>query len=236
MIRRLLSYSKLHELNYIRLQSNPTDMKIIKYIFAALGILLVVVLLTGLMLPKEYSVSREVTINRSNDTVFNYVKYLKNHANYTVWAKMDPNQITTYTGEDGQVGFTSAWKSELDSVGTGKQTIVAINEGTSIDYEIVFTEPFESTMQTAMLFAPVDSSSTKLTWKFSGDMDYPFNVMLLVYDMESTLGKDMQQGLNTLKKLLEKESVSSSAKKLPYWQWSDDGWRWTQARPKGEGC
>ena len=211
-------------------------MKILKYIFIIIGVLIAALLIAGLLLPKEYKLTRDVTINRNNTAVYNYVKYLKNQSNYNVWAQMDPNQITSYTGEDGQVGFTSAWKSELDSVGAGKQTIVAMNEGTSIDYEIIFTEPFESTMQTAMLFAPVDSSSTKVTWNFRGDMDYPFNVMLLVYDMEKSLGKDMQQGLNRLKELLEKESESSSAKKLPYWQWSDDGWRWTQVRLKGEGC
>ena len=211
-------------------------MKILKYIFITIGVLIGAILITGLTLPREYKLTREVTIHRNRADVYNYVKYLKNQANYNVWAQMDPNQITTYTGEDGQVGFTSAWKSEVDSVGAGKQTIVAMNEGTSIDYEIIFTEPFESTMQTAMWFESVDSSSTKVTWNFSGDMDYPFNVMLLVYDMESTLGKDMQQGLNTLKALLEKESASSSAKKLPYWQWSKDGWRWTNAMPKGEGC
>lgn len=176
-------------------------MKILKYLPYALLSILGVVLIIGLFLPKEYRVSREVTINRNNTAVFNYVKYLKNQANYNVWAQMDPNQITTYTGEDGQVGFTSAWKSELDSVGAGKQTIVAINEGNSIDYEIVFTEPFESTMQTAMVFEPVDSNSTKVTWNFSGDMDYPFNTMLLLFDMENTLGKDLQQGLYNLKEL-----------------------------------
>jgi hypothetical protein len=67
-------------------------------------------------------------------------------------------------------------------------------------------------------------------------MNYPFNVMLLVYDMEKTLGKDLQQGLNNLKELMEKESTSTSAKKLPNWQWSNDGWRWTQVRLEGEGC
>jgi hypothetical protein len=213
-------------------------MKILKYIFITIGVLIAAVLIAGLILPKEYKLSREVTIKRNNTDVYNYVKYLKNQAHYNVWAQMDPNQITTYTGEDGQVGFTSAWKSEIDSVGTGTQTIVAMNEGKSIDYEIVFTEPFESTMQTAMLFEPVDGSSTKVTWNFRGDMNYPFNVMLLVYDMEKTLGKDLQKGLNTLKEILEKESESSSAKKLPYWQWSNDGWRWTNARTstQREGC
>jgi hypothetical protein len=211
-------------------------MKILKYIFIIIGVLIAALLIVGLILPKEYKLSREVTIKRNNTDVYNYVKYLKNQSHYNVWAMMDPNQITTYTGEDGQVGFTSAWKSEIDSVGAGAQTIVAMNEGKSIDYEIIFTEPFESTMQTAMLFEPLDSNSTKVTWNFRGDMNYPFNVMLLVYDMEKTLGKDLQQGLNNLKELLEKESASSSAKKLPYWQWSEDGWRWTQVRLKGEGC
>ena len=101
-------------------------MKIIKYIFAALGILLVVVLLTGLMLPKEYSVSREVTINRSKADVYNYARMLKHQHDYSVWWKMDPNQVTTYTGEDGTVGFIAAWKSELDSVGSGEEEIVAM--------------------------------------------------------------------------------------------------------------
>jgi hypothetical protein len=54
--------------------------------------------------------------------------------------------------------------------------------------------------------------------------------------MEKSLGKDLQQGLNNLKELLEKESASSSGKKLPYWQWSEDGWRWTQVRLRGGGC
>ena len=211
-------------------------MKILKYFGLALTAVLAFVLITGLFLPKEYTVSRTVTIERSNADVYNYVKYLKNQSDYNVWAQMDPNQSTTYTGEDGQVGFTSAWKSEVDSVGAGSQTIVAMNEGTSIDYEIIFTEPFESTMQTAMLFAPVDSNSTKVTWNFRGDMDYPFNVMLLAYDMEKTLGKDMQQGLSNMKSILEKDRVSSFKQKLPYWQWSDKGWRWTQVRLKGEGC
>jgi len=211
-------------------------MKILKYLGLALTAVLAFVLITGLFLPKEYTLSRTVTIERSNADVYNYVKYLKNQSYYNVWAQMDPNQITTYTGEDGQVGFTSAWKSEVDSVGAGSQTIVAMNEGASIDYEIIFTEPFESTMQTSMVFAPVDSSSTKLTWNFRGDMNYPFNVMLLVYDMEKTLGKDLQQGLNNVKAILEKDRVSSFKQKLPYWQWSDKGWRWTQVRLRGEGC
>ena len=211
-------------------------MKIIKYIFAALGILLVVVLLTGLMLPKEYSVSREVTINRSKAEVFDYARKLEHQLDYSVWWKMDPKQVTKFTGEDGTVGFVAAWKSELDSVGSGEEEIVALQEGERIGFALRFKEPFESNASSEMLFAAPDSNTTKLTWNFNGDMSYPFNVTQLFISMEDMLGKDIQEGLQNMKVILEKEGSSSSQRKLPYWQWSEEGWRWTQVRPKGEGC
>jgi len=211
-------------------------MKIIKYIVVALGILLAALLLMGLFLPKEYTVSRQVRINRSKVEVFDYVRLLKNQHYYSVWWKMDPNQVTTYTGEDGTVGFIAAWKSELDSVGSGEEEIVAIQEGERIEYALRFKEPFESNASSNMIFTATDSNSTTLTWNFKGDMSYPFNVMQLFMSMEDMLGKDIEQGLNNVKAILEKDRVSSFKQKLPYWQWSEDGWRWTQVRLRGEGC
>jgi hypothetical protein len=149
---------------------------------------------------------------------------------------MDPNQVTTYTGEDGTVGFIAAWKSELDSVGSGEEEIVAIQEGERIEYALRFKEPFESNASSNMIFTATDSNSTTLTWNFKGDMSYPFNVMQLFMSMEDMLGNDIEQGLNNVKAILEKDRVSSFKQKLPYWQWSEDGWRWTQVRLRGEGC
>jgi len=211
-------------------------MKIIKYIVVALGILLAALLLMGLFLPKEYTVSRQVSINRSKTEVFDYVRLLKNQHDYSVWWKMDPNQVTTYSGEDGTVGFIAAWKSELDSVGSGEEEIVAIQEGERIEYALRFKEPFESNASSNMIFTATDSNSTTLTWNFKGDMSYPFNVMQLFMSMEDMLGNDIEQGLNNVKAILEKDRVSSFKQKLPYWQWSEDGWRWTQVRLRGEGC
>ena len=211
-------------------------MKIIKYIVVALGILLAALLLMGVFLPKEYTVSRQISINRSKLEVFDYVRMLKNQHDYSVWWKMDPNQVTTYTGEDGTVGFIVAWQSELDSVGSGEEEIVAIQEGERIEYALRFKEPFESNATSNMIFTATDSNSTTLTWNFKGDMSYPFNLMQLFMSMEDMLGSDIQQGLNNVKAILEKDRVSSFKQQLPYWQWSEDGWRWTQVRLKGDGC
>jgi hypothetical protein len=87
-----------------------------------------------------------------------------------------------------------------------------------------------------MFFASTDSTTTQLTWNFNGNMAYPFNVMQLFISMEDMLGSDIQEGLNNMKAILEKERVSSFKQQLPNWQWSDEGWRWTQVRTKDEGC
>jgi hypothetical protein len=211
-------------------------MKILKYIGLGLAAIVALALITGLFLSKDYAVSRTVTIERSNADVFEYARMIRNQEDYSVWWKMDPNQVNTYTGEDGTVGFVAAWKSELDSVGSGEEEIIALEEGKRIGFALRFKEPFESNANSEMLFASTDSNSTTLTWNFKGDMSYPFNVMQLFMSMEDMLGNDIEQGLSNVKAILEKDRVSSFKQKLPYWQWSEDGWRWTQVRLKGEGC
>ena len=211
-------------------------MKIFKYIGLGLAVVVALALITGLFLPKDYAVSRTVTIERSNTDVFEYARMTRNQEDYSVWWKMDPNQVNTYTGEDGTVGFVAAWTSELDSVGSGEEEIIALEEGKRIGFALRFKEPFESQASSEMLFASTDSTTTQLTWNFNGNMAYPFNVMQLFMSMEDMLGSDIQEGLNNMKAILEKERVSSFKQQLPNWQWSDEGWRWTQVRAKREGC
>jgi hypothetical protein len=210
-------------------------MKIIRNILVIFLIINAAILITGFLLPSGYTVSRETTINRSKSEIFDYIKLLKNQHEYSVWWKMDPNQITTYTGEDGQVGFSAAWKSELESVGAGEEEIIGIQENERMDFEVRFHEPFESKAISTMKLTAIDSLSTQVTWTFNGDMTYPFNAVLLFMSMDKILGEDLQTGLNNLKAILESQPATSM-KKLPNWQWSEEGWRWTQLRLKGEGC
>ena len=66
-------------------------MKILKRLLIALLIILSVPLITALFVKKDYSVERQVAINKPREAVFDYVKYLKNQNNYSKWASMDPD-------------------------------------------------------------------------------------------------------------------------------------------------
>ena len=175
----------------------------LKKILIIVLVIIAIPLVVALFLPKDYSVEREIIINKPKQEVFEYVKYLKNQDNYSKWASMDPNMKKTYRGADGTVGFVSAWESEKDDVGSGEQEIIKIEEGERIDFELRFIEPFESTSPAFMTTESVAENQTKVTWGFSGHMNYPMNIMMLFMDFEKMIGNDLESGLSNLKSEME---------------------------------
>lgn len=179
-------------------------MKILKKILIVIAIIIAIPLIIALFVEKDYAVEREITINKSKQEVFDYVKFLKNQDNFSKWATMDPNMKKTYRGTDGTVGFVSAWESDDENVGVGEQEIKKIIEGERIDFELRFIKPFEATEPAFMSTETVSENQTKVKWGFSGHMNYPMNIMMLFMDFEKMIGDDLQTGLSNLKTVLEK--------------------------------
>ena len=178
-------------------------MKILKGILIFLGSIIVLALIIAFFVPKDYTIDRSITINKPSEEVFDYIKYLKNQDNFSKWATMDPGMTKTYTGTDGQPGFISAWDSQNDDVGKGEQEILKVTEGERIDYEIRFIKPFESNSMAYLATQEVSENKTKVTWSFSGNMNYPMNLMLLFMDFEKMIGEDLDTGLANLKERME---------------------------------
>ncbi|ERM80480.1 hypothetical protein P872_12350 [Rhodonellum psychrophilum GCM71 = DSM 17998] len=178
-------------------------MKILKIVAVLFGLMIAVVLIVGLFSPKDYHILREVIIERPHQEVYDYVKFLKNHDNFSKWASMDPNMKKEYKGTDGTVGFISSWESENKNVGKGEQEIIAIEEGKRIDYQLRFFEPFESSDKAFMTFESLNAYQTKVQWGFDGHMGFPMNTLLLFMNMEKMIKDDFETGLNNLKSILE---------------------------------
>lgn len=177
-------------------------MKILKYIGIALVALIALVLIVAAIAPKDFSVQRSVTVNKPKSEVFPFVKMLKNQDSYSVWAQRDPNMKKEFRGEDGTVGFVSAWEGNKE-VGSGEQEIKGIVEGEKVDYELRFKEPFESTASSYMSTEDEGGSATKVTWGMHGNTPYPFNFMHLFMNMDKMLGPDLQAGLDKMKTVVE---------------------------------
>lgn len=179
-------------------------MNTLKIIGVAVAGIIVLLLVVAIFVNGKYAVEREVTINKPKQQVYDYVKYLKNQNQFSVWAKIDPEMKTEFRGEDGMVGFVSAWDSQNKKAGKGEQKILKIDEGNRIDYELHFIKPFESTDYASMEFTAVNDSTTLVKWSFNGEMKFPMKLMLLFMNMEKMLAPDLQNGLVNLKTILEK--------------------------------
>ncbi len=179
-------------------------MKILKKILIAILIIIAIPLVIALFTRKEYSVAREVTINKPKAEVFEYIKQIKNQDQYSKWNMTDPNMKKEYTGTDGTVGFVYKWDSQDKNVGKGEQEIIAMNDGEKVHMEIRFIKPFEGIAYAGLQATAITENQTKVTWSFKSKMPYPMNFMLLIMNMEDMLGKDLETGLSNLKGILEK--------------------------------
>lgn len=180
-------------------------MKTLKIVAYFLVGIIAFLLLIAAFVNRDYKISREITISKPKNVVFDYAKLLKNQNNYSVWALADPNMKKEFKGTDGIVGFVSAWDSPVKDVGKGEQEIIGIIDGERIDYELRFLEPMESKDHAYMTFDSITDTTTLVKWGFNGSMPYPMNLSLLFMDLDGMLGKDLDQGLANLKTILEKQ-------------------------------
>jgi hypothetical protein len=96
-------------------------MKTLKTILVVIGFLISIPLFPAIFVKKQYTLEREITINKPKMEVFDYIKYLKNQDRFSKWATMDPAMIKTCRGTDGTVDFASAWDSKNEDVGVEEQ-------------------------------------------------------------------------------------------------------------------
>ncbi|MDX2280881.1 MAG: SRPBCC family protein [Saprospiraceae bacterium] len=178
-------------------------MKLLVILLLLLLGLVAFVLIAALFIKKSYSVVRSIVIDQPLQTVFDYVKFLKNQDNFSVWATMDPNMKKDFKGTDGTVGFLSSWESDNKKVGVGEQEITSVEPMERIGFQLRFFKPFPGVADASMLTSAVSEHQTQVTWRFDSAMAYPMNVMLLFMNMDQMLGKDLGKGLDNLKAVLE---------------------------------
>lgn len=178
-------------------------MRILKIVGLTLLSLLAILLIAGIFVSKEIQLSREITINQPSEVVYDYLRYLKNQDNWSVWSLMDPNQKLTYTGTDGTVGFISAWDGE--KTGKGQQEIINLVPSERIETKLKFIEPFPSESDAVLTVTALDPQTSAVSWGFYTKSPYPFNVLMLFFNIEEGVGKDYEQGLQNLKTLLENQ-------------------------------
>ena len=105
---------------------------------------------------------------------------------------------------DEEVGAISYWSGNKE-VGEGEQEIIKIIDGERIDSELRFLKPFKSNSDAYILTKEVEPKVTKVIWGFSGKNKFPMSIVMLFMNMDKAVGKDFEEGLASLKEILENQ-------------------------------
>ncbi|WP_298761017.1 SRPBCC family protein [uncultured Psychroserpens sp.] len=167
-----------------------------------LGGIVAFIILLALIAPKHYEVNRSIIIDKPLPEVFNYLKHIKNQDYWSPWKKRDPDMTQEFIGTDGQVGFISKWNGNKE-VGTGEQEIMNIVENDRVEARLRFFKPWKSESDAVTRVDDAGDGKTKVTWGFSGINKVPANIFMMLYNVDKHVGKDFEEGLASLKEILE---------------------------------
>ena len=167
-----------------------------------LSAIIALIFIIALFTKKEYSLEREIVIDKANNEVFQYLKHIKNQDKFSKWVMTDPNMKKEFRGNDGTVGFVYAWEGNKQA-GKGEQEIMSIEEGKYLGLEVRFEKPLAALASTPFTVEAISPQQSRFIWSMNSKMNYPMNIMLAVMSIDKMLGKDMEISLKTLKGLLE---------------------------------
>jgi effector-binding domain-containing protein len=184
-------------------------MALLKKIVAVLGLLLLVVVGLGMLLPKSRHLERSIQIEAPPCVVFAQVNGFKHYRYWSPFAAVMPDARYSWEGPDFGVGASMTWEVDGPQGAQGRQTIVNSDAHDRVDIELDLGP--QGLAQSAFVLRPNDGG-TALTWSF--DTDFGLNIVNRFFGLflERELGPLHAQGLANIKRIAED---------LPAVDWSD---------------
>lgn len=173
----------------------------LKKILIAFGILILVFIIVVATRPPQFRVSRSITVAAPAAAVFPHVNELKKWQPWSPWVKLDPNAKSTFEGPDAGVGSVMGWAGNQD-VGEGKMTIIESKPHELVRYRLEFYKPMAGVSEAEFTFKP-EGNSTVVTWSMHGTNNFVGRAMCMVMNMDKMLGGQFEQGLTSIKGLVE---------------------------------
>lgn len=147
-------------------------------------------------------IKKSIEIDKPIIEVYEFLKLIRNHNQFSVWNMADPHQKVTNSGEDGTVGYIYSWDSKMKNVGAGTQEITEMKTNEFIAYVIRFDRPMKNLAQAKFILEELTGNSTNVSWEFRGPTKFPMSLFKGIF--EKMLGKDMAKSMDNLKAVLEK--------------------------------
>lgn len=174
-------------------------MKVLKYLGLLVLALAAVLLIGGMFVSSQFSVSRSVQIAAAPEKIFPLVNDPREWKKWSVWNLRDPAMDIVYSGPATGTGAVWEWQSK--SQGDGKMSLTAAAPSNRLAYDLYFPD-FGTTSTGEFRFEP-NGATTTVTWTMKGDMGKNPLYHWFALFSEKLMGPDFEAGLKGLKALAE---------------------------------
>lgn len=179
---------------------------ILKWVGIVLGALVLMYIGWNAAISGTIRADRSTLIDRDPAAVYAVVNDHNQFANWSPWQKLDPYMKVTTSDPATGTGATYAWDSPNDSAGAGKITTTLAKPNELVAQKLEFIRPFESTATDTVFLTP-EGSGTRVRWTMESEM--PFLFRWMAAGQSEALGKDYDEGLANLKRVLERQPAAA---------------------------
>lgn len=178
-----------------------------RMLYVLLGIVSAIIVLAVVisMRPNNFHVERSLTMAAPPARVFEEVNNLHQWEAWSPWAKRDPNMKRSYDGPEAGAGAVYHWDGNAE-VGSGNVTISESQPDERIGIRLMMVRPFACDNAVEFTFQP-EGDQTVVTWGMDGRYNFITKAMGLFMSMDRMIGGDFEQGLQSLKAVVESPST-----------------------------
>lgn len=166
--------------------------------FAFIAIVFIIVIAGQ---PDEFKVARSAKISAPPEKIFPHINDLHQWDAWSPWAKLDPNAKNFFEGPPSGVGTSMKWEGN-NKVGVGRMTITESQPNEVIRFRLDFEKPMKATNTAEFTFRP-EAGQTVVTWNMFGKNNFMGRIFGLFMNCDRMVGGQFEQGLASLKSLVE---------------------------------
>ena len=144
-------------------------MKVLKYIFLLILILIVMGSIYLATLDGSYDVKRTRLIRAQPEVIFNDLNDYRNWKEWGPWYEMDSTIVETLSDKTSGEGAGYSWSSKD---GEGMMKTIRVDKPKRIDQEITFKTPFGDMKSEIYWILEKVDEGTNLTWGMKGEMGF----------------------------------------------------------------
>lgn len=175
----------------------------------AIAVVLLVVAAAALIYastrPDTFRVERSTTIRSTPEAIFPLIQNFHQWEAWSPWEKIDPHIQRTYSGSPQGQGAIYQWSGNKN-IGSGRMEVVEATSPSKVVINLDFITPFEA-HNTVEFTLTQQGDATQLTQAMYGPSPFISKLMGLFFNMDKMVGDKYEEGLASLKKLIEKDGA-----------------------------